>query len=238
MCKNGGLLIGWNKAQKRAIIVSGRCDSWECGECAEYKADHWRLRAEIGARAILNSGRPLDFVTITGHEKLGTFAATEAVWRKAWPALYAALKRECGDLMYMIIPERHKSGRMHVHAVWNAGVSKRWLKDNARKRGMGYQADVSHVSHEGSAVKYVTKYIGKNLGDDLPDRFRRIRVSNNWPDVPAPNTATSDLDWEYTRSEAVVMAWLAQCQAMHYSVVEQKTGEIFDYGAFEWSPAF
>lgn len=227
-------MIGWNDALKYAVFVSANCDDWECKECANRKATHWRMRADKGAREILFDGETLDFVTITGHEKLADFAATERVWTLAWPALYAALKRQSAGLKYMLIPERHKSGRMHIHALWNAGVSKRWIKDNARKRGMGYQADVSHVLDAGSATKYVTKYIGKNLGTDVPDRFRRVRVSNNWPDLDRPNSEASVLRWEYTLSEQVALEWLRECQEKHYAALDQKTQAPFDYSSFEW----
>jgi hypothetical protein len=238
MCIRAGLLIGWDFGSKRALVTRGNCDSWKCVECAKRMAERWILRAGIGARALLNAGDKLSFVTITSHEKLKTFAATEVVWRDAWGKLYNALKRVKPDLCYMIVPERHEDGRMHVHALWNAGVTERWLKDNARKRGLGYMADVSPIHHSGSAEKYVTKYVGKSLGDDVPERFRRVRVSQNWAEIPEPDSPTKNLTWEYVASNGALQTVYEQCEERGISLIDIKTGEYFDdvdLGTMLWS---
>jgi len=228
LCKKAGLLIGWDKPAKRAVVVQATCDSWKCDECALRMAENWRLRAEIGVRALQNKGDQVDFVTITSHEALPTFEATEKVWRSAWSALYAALKRKKTDLSYMLVPEKHESGRMHVHVVWNAAVSQKWLKDNARSRGLGYQCKVVSITVGGYATKYITKYIGKSLGDDVPDRFRRVRVSNNWADIPAPITDASKLQWEYIGGNGALAVVYEECQAKGINMIDGKTGAYFD----------
>lgn len=235
MCQRAGLLVGWDYVQKRAVVARADCNQWICPECSAKMADRWKLRAQIGVRALLARGDSVDFVTVTGHEKLRDFDATEAVWRKAWPVLYNAVKRQHKALEYFIVPEKHKDGRMHVHIIWNAGVSKRWLKDNARRRGLGYQVDVSHLTDWGHAVKYVTKYLSKTLGQEMPKRFRRVRVSQGWPDIPKPNTAASGLKWEYITSERALDVVLAECQEKHISIIDQKTGEYFDAGDIDFS---
>lgn len=228
VCKNAGLLIGWDDGSRRGLVTRGNCDSWSCEDCSKRMAERWALRAEMGAREIHRRGEPLDFVTITSHEKLSNFDATERVWTLAWSTLYAALKRQKQELMYMLIPERHADGRMHVHALWNAGVSKRWLKDNARKRGLGYQAEIKHVSHDGSATKYVTKYVGKSLGDDVPKRFRRVRVSQNWVDIPKPDNQLVNLRWEYVGTNGALSIVYEECQAKGLTLIDLATGELFD----------
>lgn len=128
----------------------------------------------------------------------------------------------------MLIPEKHEDGRMHVHALWNAGVSKRWLKDNARKRGLGYQAEVKRVSNSGSASKYVTKYVGKNLGIDVPAHFRRVRVSKNWVDIPKPDNAMVVLRWEHVGTNGALQAVYEECQAKNITLIDLESGQIFD----------
>jgi len=235
MCKLAGLLIGWDFASKRAIIAHGQCDSWECEECAARMASRWKMRAAIGARAILANHDFLDFCTITSHEALKTFAATETVWRSAWAMLYAKLKRHRADFQYMIVPEKHQDGRMHVHVMWNACVGLRWLKNAARTSGLGYEADVSHIVDAGAASLYVVKYLAKNLGEEAPPHFRRVRVSQGWPDIPRPDNSDAKLLWEYTNSPEVVMQWLHECQTKHLTVIDQKSGEAFDYMIAEWA---
>lgn len=191
-------------------------------------AARWVLRAEMGVRVLLQDGCKVDFVTITSHEDLRDFSATERVWRVAWGALYAALRRRVDQFDYFTVPEKHKDGRMHVHSLWNAGVSKKWLKDNGRRRGLGYMADVSHVLTPIYAVRYVTKYIGKSLGDDVPLHFRRVRVSRGWVDIPAPVTENSGLRWEYVGSNGALELVYRECRAKHITLIDCATGEIFD----------
>jgi len=228
MCDRAGLLIGWDDDQKRALVCRANCDSWSCPECAKRMSENWGMRALMGTRKLISQGDSVDFITITSHEKLKTFSATEDVWSKAWSTLYAALKRQKPGLQYMIVPEKHQDGRMHVHAIWNAGVSKKWLKDNARKRGLGYQCEILHLYDAGRVAKYVAKYIGKDLGFDCPAKFRRVRVSNDWADLPKPLTHQEPLRWEYIGTNGALQIVYEECQAKHITLIDQKTGQIFD----------
>jgi len=228
MCDRAGLLIGWDDDQKRALVSRANCDSWECAECATRMSEKWGMRAYLGARKIQSQGDQLDFVTITSHEKLTTFSACEHVWSKTWNSLYQAIKRQKPNFQYMIVPEKHKDGRMHVHALWNGSVSKKWLKDNARKRGLGYQCEIIHITNTRHVAKYVTKYIGKSLGCDMPTKFRRVRVSNDWADIPQPNTPASSLRWEYIGSNGGLQIVYDECQSKGITLIDQKTGQIFD----------
>lgn len=228
MCTKAGLLAGWDKVSRRVLVTRADCDSWKCPECAERMRERWILRAEIGVRQYVGSGMHVDFITITSHEKLPNFAATETVWRKAWPVLYAALKRRSTGLEYFIVPEQHKDGRMHVHALWTADVKQKWLKDNARKRGLGYQAKVKRVDNARMAVSYVGKYIGKSLGDAVPSRFRRVRVSQGWPEIPLPVTPHAGLDWEYVNGNGQLEKLYHEAKSRGYNLIDLKTGEYFD----------
>lgn len=238
MCKRAGLLIGFDHSAKRALVTRADCDSWNCPECAKRMRDRWVLRAEIGARKYIRDGLRLDFVTVTSHERLTTFAATEAVWREAWDRLYKAIKRRAEVFEYMVIPEKHQDGRMHVHALWTAGVSKKWLKDNARKRGLGFMADVREVKAVTDATRYVTKYIGKDLGTEVPPHFRRVRVSRNWEEIPVPVTDVSNLEWLYVGSNGALSLLYDRCKLTRYDLIDLSTGMFFDdvdLGTIVWN---
>lgn len=238
MCKRAGLLVGFDIAAKRALVTRADCDSWNCPECAARMREKWILRAEIGARELLGDGLRLDFVTITSHERLKTFAATEIVWRDAWDRLYKAIRRKAEIFEYMVIPEKHQDGRMHVHALWTAGVSQKWLKDNARKRGLGFMADVRRVQTVQNATRYVTKYIGKDLGDEVPPHFRRVRVSRNWAEIPIPVTDVSDLEWCYVGSNGALSLMYERCKREAYDLIDLSTGAFFDdvdLGTIAWN---
>lgn len=235
VCKRAGVLFGWNAATKTVVVTQGTCDSWACPECAKMMRDRWSLRAQIGVRQFLAEHQFVDFVTLTSHEKLMNFQQTERVWREAWPPIYNAIKRRNPDFQYMIIPEKHKNGRMHVHALWTAGTPKRELIKIVRSRGLGYKLDVSAIVSSLAAQKYVIKYVGKSLGEDVPKKFHRVRVSQDWPVIPRPETPSSNLKWEYTRSEQVVFLMLREAQEKHFSVINQHSGENFDIDDIDFS---
>lgn len=128
----------------------------------------------------------------------------------------------------MIVPEKHKNGRMHVHALWNAGVKQKWLKDNARKRGLGYECKVIPVDHSGHAQRYIVKYVGKSLGNTCPAHFRRVRVSAGWVDIPAPETALNGLRWEYVGTNGAMLTVYEECEAKGIALIDLETGVYFD----------
>lgn len=194
---------------------------------------HWVLRAEIGVRMFLSADIRVDFVTVTSNEKLKSFAQTEYVWRDAWTKLYAALKRKNKALEYFIVPEKHGDGRMHVHALWTASVSKKWLKDSSRKRGLGYMCDVTQVKTTKGATGYVTKYIGKDLGEDVPKGFRRVRVSQGWAEVPKPVTEHNLYRWEYVLNDRDLHEIVQRCQKRHIDMINVQSGELWDYADFD-----
>lgn len=238
MCNRAGLLIGWDLGSKRALVTRANCDSWSCDECAKRMSDSWAFRAALGTARLLSQGDLVDFVTITSHEKLKNFAATEIVWRDAWAKLYNALKRQKKDLQYMIVPERHKDGRMHVHALWNAGVSQRWLKNNARKRGLGYQCKVINIGHQGYAQKYIVKYLGKSLGDFHAPHFHRVRVSAGWADIASPDNNLAGLKWEYIGTNGALSVVYEECDAKGINLIDLETGAHFDdvdLGTIVWT---
>jgi len=190
--------------------------------------EKWQYRGVYGSSILQSRGDNLDFVTITSHEKLKTFEATEAVWRHAWGMLYSALKRRKKDLAYILIPEKHKSGRMHVHAIWNADVTERWLKDNARSRGLGYKCEASRISDPRRVAFYVAKYLGKSLDHNYDPHFRRVRASRNFPDVPEPNNSLVELRWQYVGTNGALQIVYEECKREGVSLIDLKTGELFD----------
>lgn len=167
------------------VLFQPRCKSWTCPACAEINKAIWTMRAEHGARSFLRQGYEISFLTLTSHEKL-TPAQTMNVWADAWKKLRQRAVRAAGEgFGYMMMPEQHKNGRLHMHALETARLSSRWWKDAARECGLGYMADERPIEAIGGAVQYVTKYVTKSIEDTKwPLRWRRVRVSNNWPKLP------------------------------------------------------
>ncbi len=140
--------------------------------------------ARHGTEVLLQRGIHVDFLTVTSHEKLGA-AGSRAVLSSAWHKLARRVMHASDTHEYFLVPEQHQDGRWHIHAIITAKLPKRWWKDNARACGFGYQSDVQEVQSLGGVHFYATKYLTKTLqNSNLPRGFRRVRVSQGWPDLP------------------------------------------------------
>lgn len=71
---------------------------------------------------------------------------------------------------------------MHLIATYSG--TQKFIKDTAKKSGLGYIANVRYVDSGPAAAAYLSKYIGKDFCKLVwPPRFRRVRTSQNWPRV-------------------------------------------------------
>lgn len=173
----------------REICVSRPdCHNWKCPYCARINASRWGSRIGYAIGILIEQGEEFYFLTLTSHEALKTRAQTERVFPLAWSKLYKRMRRINDEKMiYVCIPERHKDGRMHAHIIANVEISERWLKDNARACGFGYQAKVKRVENPKAAIGYVTKYMRKSVGaNSWSKNFRRVRTSARLPKEPPP----------------------------------------------------
>ena len=183
VCETRGrpFLKAFNPSKNVMIVFRPRCKQWGCPACAVINTKLWAARAHRGAFEFQNVGKTLRFLTLTSHENL-TAAASLKVWPKAWKTLHTRANREGGHGAYLMVPERHKDGRLHMHAIVTWPMGKTWWKDNARESGLGFMADSEVIRHAGGAASYVTKYLMKSLQDDTwPPRWRRARPSRDWP---------------------------------------------------------
>jgi len=235
VCENpkSPYIIGLSKTVNKALVFKSNCDSWECPECQKKKQSQWCARAILGCQSIRSSGMAVQFVTITSHEKLKTFAATSAVFPSAWSKLYQRMKRKQPDMMYLLITEKHKKDdRLHAHFLTSCPMKTKWYKDNARACGLGFQAKVKPVESDGKAAAYVSKYIGKSLGGDiLPPHFRRVRCSQNWTPLAQleAHQQSGDFDWLVCNTTTSLWAATEECQRKNFTMVDGATGEYFDY---------
>lgn len=234
MCKAGGLLIAYVLDQHRALVTDADCDSWKCPECRERLRQRWVLTALHGARVLQDRGDILFFATLTSHEENTTFNTCARAFPDAWRQLHKRLNQQRAQGQYLLVPEKHKDGRLHMHALWNYPVSTRWLKDNGRACGFGYMNQIGSRGHIDEPIndarevgQYIGKYLGKQLGDDLPPRFRRVRTSQAWAHLPAPITA-SQYDWHYVNTNGKLQTVYEACRRDNLALVDIRTGEVFD----------
>lgn len=186
IARNRPLLKAVNHAAKQAVLFRAGCGTWGCPYCGQKNAQKAVFNAVHGSEVLIEQGAKIDFLTVTSHEKLDA-AASLAVLPLAWNKLNRRIKRAAHSCEYFAIPEQHKNGRWHLHAMISANLPKKWWKDNARACGLGYQSDVQEVHSLGGVAYYVAKYQTKLLQQaNLPKNFRRIRHSNGWPALPEP----------------------------------------------------
>jgi len=181
-------LVGINPATLKAVLFQPRCKSWSCPVCADVNRRLWGVRAAHGFGILAEAGNLNNFLTITSHEKLSA-SASLAAWPDAWKKLTMRARRAVPDYQYFMIPEQHKDGRLHIHAIETANLGKRWWKDNARACGLGYMADESEVRSPAGSYTYAIKYLGKALEFTAwPRGWRRVRTSQGWPKLPEMET--------------------------------------------------
>lgn len=139
------------------------------------------------------------FITITSNPKLKSYAATMWVWPKAWAKLSARMRRAYTGIRYVLIPELHKDGRLHIHMIASGGMTTSWLKKNAPYCGLGFMNEADRIEDVSRAIWYVVKYVSKGLDvNDWPRSFRRIRTSQQWPALDEETPEISDIaEWVY-----------------------------------------
>lgn len=192
------MLKFWHQNSQQVIYFQPSCKCNTCPECAPKRAKRHVYEAVYGCEVLTAEGRKIDFITVTSHEKLDA-AGSLAVLNSAWPKLNRRIKHLTDDHEYFLIPELHANGRVHLHALTTAHLSKKSWKDIARECGFGYQSDVKEVNSIGGVSNYCAKYIGKGLGTSaFPRRFRRVRMSQGWPELPALERPAG---WQGTRLE-------------------------------------
>lgn len=100
------------------------------------------------------------------------------------------VRRSNKDLKYLIVPERHKSGRYHFHGLFaNVNYDKLKLVDSGKLTNSGlviYNIDnynwgfstATKIQNTNAANKYIAKYITKDLAKNTMYR-RRYWASRN-----------------------------------------------------------
>jgi len=196
MCKKSNYcLYGQHKIKDTIILCDLDCDSWRCPECAEKLLKLHQLRIIEAAKVTLKGD--WTFATITAHENWRGNDRSLANLRQGWTKLIERLRRKNGTRHYVLIHERHADGTLHMHMLYNAVIRTKWLKDNCRACGLGYQARAEALKDPASAGGYVTKYLTKAIsqGDEFPLRFKRVRYSVGFPKFDM-ESAPSEFDWQ------------------------------------------
>lgn len=178
---NRPLLRALSEDRKLVLYFRPRCKSWNCPACAETNKRLWTARIYEGTSYLLQMGASISFTTLTTHEKLSS-AQSVKLFSQQWRKLHMRARRATGSAIreYVLIPEKHKSGKLHAHMLDTFSLDTRWWKDNARACGMGFMAESEFAKTPGGAANYASKYLGKQLNERWIKNFRRVRKSQHF----------------------------------------------------------
>lgn len=124
LCSKPGRPFLYTIDDTEVRIVQPGCKMWNCAHCSRRKARQWALRVYTGIEKFQADEPAIwHFITLTSHQNLKTFESTLAVWPKAWAKLSTRMRRQAKangqSMRYVLIPEKHKDGRLHTHMMVN-----------------------------------------------------------------------------------------------------------------------
>ncbi len=223
-CKHAiGYIVG--RAEGKTLIIPSACKQWDCPACAIRLQQQWRARIIHGINELGVDGWA--FYTLTAHEHARGMVRSMSNIQNGWKRFSARLRRyaKCAGvpkIHYVRVYEQHQDGSVHWHMLasftptdWKqpekpTSPGSRWVKDNARSCGMGYQVRVLAIEgHAGYAAAYVTKYMTK-LENLFPKGTRVVQTSQGWPKKQADGQ--SEYVWSFMPNitEQDVFQWYAE----------------------------
>lgn len=194
---NRPLMIGRNVATKTAVVFRPRCKMWSCPECALTNQRLWEFKGIYGAQLLMQIGWQLSMITVTN---LGKMSARGSIFKlpDQWGKLWNKARQEVAEYAYIILPEKHRSGVVHLHILATFELGSRWWKDHGASAGFGWRNEESALATCYRAGWYVTKYLSKSAAvTHWPPYFHRVRASFGWPRVPELEQSPG---WEFVAS--------------------------------------
>jgi len=212
-------IVASHKDWLTGYVFRPRCGSWACPYCADLNRDEYAWRAIWGARHLSPHLPPLQFVTVT-HRGYVSNAKAIIIFRLSWPKLIRRITyAQDQKPEYMLVPEHHKSGKMHAHFIITAVPhSQHWYHDQAFFSGLGYMARVKEVESPEKAGWYIHKELTKQLeGKKWPKEFRRVRLSRGWP-LPEKHEYADQWEFEVCRDEGQKNWQVALLRDLGYAI--------------------
>lgn len=234
MCKNSKKIVyGRHKSEKKILICDTDCETWSCEECADKMRRLHQLRIIEACGVTL--GGIWCFLTITSHEKMRGYDATRKNLQGGMRKLFERMRRKNGSRHYVLIHEYHSDGvSLHIHMLYNALIDERWLKDNARQCGMGFECKAILLNDPKASGKYVTKYLSKSIGqgDLFPKRFKRVRYSVGFPKFEF-DEKESEYKWNAINRDREELKHLISWHKEHGFSVKRMTRQFDDLSDIE-----
>lgn len=201
---NRAYISGAIEERRQILLLRPACKMWNCEPCAARNGKRWIARIINGVNHIGGEWR---MFTLTAHEKWRKKSSVKNL-RQGWSKLRKRMARHKytgkKELFFVRVYEQHEDGSFHMHGLVNLKIGIRWLKDNARQCGLGYQAEIHTVDNAGQVAGYISKYMVKNAdlaraGVEWEKGLRRVEVSRNFPKLPALQSEI-DINWFLTQT--------------------------------------
>lgn len=166
-CTRGALV-----AYGEYVDLCDRVRCRNCPSCLRSRRFLWQMRAEAET---LTSHRTF---FLTGTWKQQTWDIEEC--KRETSLFLMRLRSRCHErdtnYRYLIVPERHKSGAFHVHALIHAKDDRLKYREIADS----WQAGFFNIKEcDFKTAGYVTKYTSKDLFEEVDGKRPRIRASRN-----------------------------------------------------------
>jgi len=202
----------YDKEMTRIFLLP--CGSWDCPECGKRKRKVWLMDVLHGVSYYMEQkGMEWYCLTLTLSGRNRSRASSISRWRSVWPRLNSRHYRKFGWCPYVLIPEFHANGVVHLHAIVSSPTTKRWWKDNCYTCGGGYMAEYEPCRSPAYAGGYFTKYMHKQMGiKTWPKGYRRVRTSHRWPKLDRPKPGSS-YEWKVIHPDQ--LQWMV---TYHYGI--------------------
>lgn len=203
-----GVLIALEGSEAKLTTVG--CHKWDCPWCSRQLRSQWQLRIMQGIEKLEQPHWA--FWTLTAHRNATTWNTSLTNLQNGWKRLSRRLRYYWdGEVHYVRVYEKHKSGRAHWHMICNvlpddwkppkaqSSPGSRWAKEQTVACGIGYIMQVQNLS-EGDVpliASYLTKYMTKHQSK-LPQGTRRVQTSHSWPKLDL--NGESELNWTHHSS--------------------------------------
>lgn len=181
-----GVYLDTEKAKHVGLRSLLPCGSWTCPYCRDRNLKRLQYRVFEGEISQgLENIYGQKFLTLTcpgrvyreSHTPLEAHEEMQICFAK----LIKALKKRHGSFYYLKVVEKHKSGFPHIHVLLSGGaIAHKEIKEEIEKLwcdiyGMGFVWIVLIKGGFRSGIKYITKYLVKDLNDNPKNNYGHIQ---------------------------------------------------------------
>ncbi len=188
-----GILGTWG------VLVNVPCGQWSCASCGAKKARRYAGVARGGCELA------------TERIRLITVTMPREDPRESWRLLGARFGRFSERVAYRLgrrltyfgTVELQRRGNPHLHLLTRDSgyLAKASLAAACTGSGFGF-VDIRQIA-VGAGVQYVTKYLHKSAGQEMPKGVRRIRRSRDWFTEPPTIKGTWGDGWQWQPIEGL-----------------------------------